>query len=129
MFDCFFENLSKIQVSLEYDKNYGAVHAADRYIYFFDHIAQFFLEWEMLRTKVVEKIKIILCSVTFSKKSCILWENVEKYFMAGKATDENMVHAHCMLDDSLRLCNSYCFSTAKWWHENAAMLRLCTARV
>ena len=24
-------------------------------------------------------------------------DNVEKYFRAGQATDENMAHAHCML--------------------------------
>ena len=39
-----------------------------------------FLLWEMFQTQVVEKIKThILCSVTFFlRKSCRLWENVEK---------------------------------------------------
>jgi len=46
---------------------------------------------------------------------------VEKYFTAGKATDENMAHAHCMLDTSPRLCNNHCFSAAKWWRESAAL--------
>jgi hypothetical protein len=47
-----------------------------------------------------EKIKIhILCSLTFFfRKSSRLWENVEKYFWAGQDTDDNMAHAHCMLD-------------------------------
>ena len=27
-----------------------------------------------------------------------LWDNVEKYRRAGKAADDNMAHAHCMLD-------------------------------
>ena len=37
---------------------------------------------------------------------------------AGQATDDNMAHAHCMLDilrlqiHTLRLCNSHRFSTA-----------------
>jgi len=31
-------------------------------------------------------------------KLCDLWDNVEKYCRAGKATDYNMEHAHCMLD-------------------------------
>jgi hypothetical protein len=36
------------------------------YIYILLHLAHFFLEREMLQTKVVEKIKTrILCSVTF----------------------------------------------------------------
>jgi len=69
----------------------------------------------MLQTKVVEKIKThILCSVFVFRKSCRLWDNVEKYFGAGQATDDNMAHAHCMLDvqgykHTLRICNTHCF--------------------
>ena len=65
------------------------------------YIAHFFLEWEMFQTKVVEKIKThILCSVTFFffRKSCRLWDNVEKYGRAGQATYDNKAHAHCMPD-------------------------------
>jgi hypothetical protein len=69
-------------------------------IYFLIYLTKFFLEWEMFQTNVVEKIKThILCSITFSfQKSCTLWGNVEKYCTAGQATDNNMAHAHCMLD-------------------------------
>ena len=64
-------------------------------IHFWSHPAQFFLEWEMFQTKVVEEIKThILCFL----KSCRLWDNVETDCIAGQATDDNMVHAHCMLD-------------------------------
>jgi hypothetical protein len=68
-------------------------------IHFWSYLAHFFLEWEMFRTKVVEKIKThILCSVTFFRKTCRLWENVEtNYCKSGQATDDNMAHAHCML--------------------------------
>jgi len=57
----------------------------------------------MLQTEIVEKIKThILCSVTFfffsPRKLCRLLDNVEKYCRAGQATDDNMAHAHCMLD-------------------------------
>jgi len=53
----------------------------------------------MSRTKVLEKIKThILCSITFFRKSCRWWENVEKFCRAGQATDYNMARAHCMLD-------------------------------
>jgi len=49
--------------------------------------AQFFLEWEMFQTKVVEKIKThILCFVIFFRKSCHLWDNVKKYRRARQAT-------------------------------------------
>jgi len=54
----------------------------------------------MFQTKVVLKIKAyILCSITFFRKSCPLSDNVDKYCRAGQATDENMAHAHCMLDN------------------------------
>jgi hypothetical protein len=34
----------------------------------------------------------------FFRKSCRLWDNVEKYGTARQDTDANMAHAHCMLD-------------------------------
>jgi len=51
--------------------------------------------------KVVEKIKtLILFSATFFFfKPCRLYDNVEKYCRAGQATDDNIAHAHCMLDN------------------------------
>jgi len=40
----------------------------------------------MFQTKVVEKIKThILCSVTFFRNFCRLWDNVEKYCTAGRS--------------------------------------------
>jgi len=40
-------------------------------IHFRSYLAQFFLEWEMFQTKVVEKIKThILCPVTFFPEMC-----------------------------------------------------------
>jgi len=53
----------------------------------------------MFQTKVVGKIKThILCSVTFFRKSCRLRDNVEKFCIAGQDTDDNMAHAHWMLE-------------------------------
>ena len=49
------------------------------------------LKREMLQMKVVEKIKThILCSVTFSRKLYLLWDNLEKYGGAREATDDNV---------------------------------------
>jgi len=50
------------------------------------------------------------------RKSYRLWDNVGKYFIAGQATDDSMTHAHCVLGTlgykhTLRVCNTYCFST------------------
>jgi len=48
-------------------------------IHFLSYPAQFFSEREMFQTKVVEKIKThILCSVTFFRKSCRLWDKCGK---------------------------------------------------
>ena len=55
----------------------------------------------MFQTKVVEKIGThILYSVTFSKKSSRLWNNVVKYGRARQATEDNTAHAHYVLDNS-----------------------------
>ena len=44
---------------------------------------------------------------------------MEKFCIAGQATDDNMAHADCMPDNegyththTHRICNTYCFSTA-----------------
>jgi hypothetical protein len=34
----------------------------------------------------------------FLMKSCLLPDTVEKYCKDGQASDDNMAHAHCMLD-------------------------------
>jgi hypothetical protein len=71
------------------------------YVRLWNYIAEFFLEWEMCQTKVVEKIKThILCSIIFFRKSCRLWDNVENYGTARQATWQyNTAHALCMLDN------------------------------
>jgi hypothetical protein len=62
------------------------------YAHLWQYLTQFFLEWEMFQTNVVKKIKThILCSATFSRKSCRLWDNVEKYGAARQATDDNII--------------------------------------
>ena len=69
-------------------------------MHFWSYLAQFFLEWAMFQTKIVEKIKThTLCSTTlfFSEKSCRLWD-VEKYCGVGQATND-MAHAHCEVDN------------------------------
>jgi len=53
----------------------------------------------MFQTNVEEKIKThILCSITFFRISCSLWDNVETNCRARQATDDNTVHVHCMMD-------------------------------
>jgi len=33
-----------------------------------------------------------------SLPNCLIWDNVDKYFRAGQATDDNTAHTQCMLD-------------------------------
>jgi hypothetical protein len=63
------------------------------------YFGELFLEWEMLLTKVVDKIRThILCSATFSPENRAVYETVwKKCCTAVLATDDNMAHAHCML--------------------------------
>jgi len=54
---------------------------------------------ENLKLKVVQKIKThILCSITFFRKSCLLWDSVEEYCRPGQGTDDNMTRVPYMLD-------------------------------
>jgi hypothetical protein len=55
-------------------------------------------------------------SFFFFRKSCCLRDNVETFCRAGQARDDNIAHAHCMLDTysykhTLTICNTYCSST------------------
>ena len=66
-------------------------------------------------------IFLLLFLFFYFLKSCPLWDNVKKkkkYCWSGQVTDENIMwHVHCMFDTygykcTLRICNTYCFSTA-----------------
>jgi len=74
------KSVEVIQVLLKSDKHRGYFTLRRLYICII-------LEWEMFQTKVVEKIAThIWCLKTFFRKSCQLWENVEKYSRSGQAT-------------------------------------------
>jgi len=67
-------------------------------VHFWLYLAHFFLEWEMFRIKVVEKIEThILCSITFHFIVPFM-QNCGKILYVELATDDSMAHAHCMLD-------------------------------
>ena len=49
------------------------------YMHFWSYLTQFFLGWKMLKANIAETIKThILWWKTILRKSCRLWENVEK---------------------------------------------------
>jgi hypothetical protein len=117
----FFEkSAERSQVLLKSDNNNGYFTWSPTYIFLY--LPEFLLEWEKFQKKVLEKIKThILYSITFSRKSCRLWDNVEKYGSAGQAADDNIIRRMriaCWITKAtdthtLRICNTYCFSTAK----------------
>jgi hypothetical protein len=87
----FWKSLVKIQVLLKFDKNNGYV--TWRRVYIYDqNVIELLLKWDIFETIVIEKIKTcILCSIIFfSRKSCRLWDNVEKYGRGRQATDGNI---------------------------------------
>jgi len=64
---------------------------------FLSYPAQFFVEWEMLQTKIFEEIEAhILRSIIFFNENLTVYENVEKYFSAWQSTDDNRAHAFCV---------------------------------
>ena len=63
-----------------------------------------------------------------NRKSCPLWDNVEKYWTAGQATENNMAHAHFMLDTyGYKHTSEYvilsAFPLQQLLHERASVLR------
>jgi hypothetical protein len=97
-------------------------------IHFWSNITQLFLEWEMFQTKVVEKVNTHFTLSNFFSilKSCLLWNNVEKFCTSGQATDDNMGHAHCIFK-ATNSHSKYVIITAsplqQWLKESASMLR------
>jgi hypothetical protein len=126
----FRKSVQEIQVSLKYDKNNGYLTWRPMYICN-KYLAQFFSGWEIFQTNVVEKIKTrILCSITFFfRKSCRVWNNVEKYGIARQATDDNIIRRMrfaCWITKATDTHSEYvifiAFSRQQWLRERASML-------
>jgi hypothetical protein len=65
-------------------------------VHLWQYFPEFFLEWEMFQTKIVEEIKTYtLCSGTSFQKSCHLWDNVEKYGTARQTTNDTVICCIC----------------------------------
>jgi hypothetical protein len=89
------------------------------YLHFRSYLAEFFLEREIFQTNVLDKIKTdIVGWITFSRKSCCLWDDVETYSShTGHRWQYNMAHVLCMLDKYdyrhiFIIFYSYCFPTS-----------------
>jgi hypothetical protein len=92
----FSKTCREIQVSLKSDANND--YFTWRPTYTFDLSRSFLLRVGNVSSKFVEKIKTRILYSFFFRKSCRLWDNVEKYCTTGQAINENTAHAHRMLD-------------------------------
>ena len=85
----------------------------------------------MLQTKFLEEMKTHLVLNSFYyQKSCRLWDNVEKYRIAGEATDENIISRtrfECPLTNATDTHSGYAiligFQWQQWLRERASILR------
>ena len=88
----FRKCVAKIQVSLKPDQNNNGTLRED--------VCAFMISCWSVSDKFVEKIKThILFSITFSRKSWLVWYHVGNCGRAGQATGDNMAHAHCRLNN------------------------------
>ena len=114
-------SVEKIQLSLKYDANNATLH---------EDLSSTLLiisRWILLKKENFsdkscrENQNTILRSIFFfCRKSCRLWDNVEKYAIAGQATDDNMIRSMriaCWITKArhtLRIwSNTCCFSTTR----------------
>jgi len=67
---------------------------------FLSYLTQFFLEWEMFHTIVVEQINThILCSITFFLNWAVYDIMWKKNIVEQSRPYDYVVHVHCMLDN------------------------------
>ena len=126
----FRKSFVTIQVSLKSNKNNGYLHEDPHTFLIISH--SFLLRMWHVSDKFVNKIKThVSCSKTcFLNRAAYekMWRNIVR---VGHATDDNMVHAHCMLDSEvykhiLRICNTFCFSPATVVARMRLSVPLCT---
>ena len=105
----FFENqLRKFNLDLYLKRMRGTVQKGPIHIY--DISLNYLLRMRNVSNKSVEKNTThILCTSTFFRKSCRLWENVDKYCTA---TDDDMAHAFCIQNESINTHTEYVILTA-----------------
>jgi hypothetical protein len=98
-FGIFLNSVKKIQDFLKWDKNKG--HCTWRPIYIFIISRSFLLRMRNVSDKHCRENQNTHCVFSnffFFQISCRLWDKVEKYCRVRQATDDNMAHAHYMLD-------------------------------
>jgi hypothetical protein len=97
-FIIFRTSVEKIKVTLKSFKDNGYFTRRPVYIY---GISFIFLGMRNVWDKVLEKMRThILHSIIIFRKSCCLWDYVEKYGTTRQATDDNIIwrlHSSCWI--------------------------------
>jgi hypothetical protein len=118
IFECFSKSVKKIQISLKSHKNNG------------------YLAWKpMCMRNVSDKIcrenqNTHFMFNNFFRKSCRLWDNVEKYGTVRQATDNNIIRClrfACWITKATDTHSQYvifiAFPRQQWLRERASVLR------
>jgi hypothetical protein len=116
----FKKKFEKIQVLLKSENN--QFYFTWRPVYIFYLSRSFLLRMKNISDNSCREHRnahFISNNVIFFRKYCLLWDNVEKYYRARKATNGKMAHAHCMPDTKLLTA----FPLLQWLHERAPMVR------
>jgi len=95
------------------------------------YLARFFVEWDIIQRKFVEKIKThILCSKHFSWKSCLLWDKVGKHGRVVQTTDDNVIRLMplaCWVNKAINIGSEFvtifAFPQQQWLSVCPSMLR------
>jgi len=111
------DNWSLIRMSHEWRVLYMKTN-----LHLWSYLPEFFLEWAIFQRKVVQKIKTHICIQKSLRKSCPLWQNVEKYVTARQTAHQNiLLHAGWIMQEC-RHTFRICFSRQQWLRERASML-------
>jgi hypothetical protein len=84
---------------------------------FWSYLAQFFLEWELFQTRVVEEIKthFMFCNFFFFENRAvfeIMWKNVERDRPQMTIWRMRIACWIAKATHTFAVCKTYCFSTA-----------------
>jgi hypothetical protein len=125
----FFENMSrKFKFYYNRTRITGTLH--EDQIPFWSYLAHLFFKSEIFDTKLVEKINMhILCSITFFRKICRLWD-MWIYTVEPERPQMTIwpMRIACWIPKATDIHSEYAIFIAllleKWLHERASVLRL-----
>jgi hypothetical protein len=99
------------------------------YVHLLQYLFEFFLDSEISRSEVVQEIEIFYVQLLFSRKSCRLWDNLERYCGVGHATDSviRRMRVACWITKAADTNPEYVilivFPRQQWLREHALVLR------